>query len=150
MTHRKRMRRSGERGISLLELTFSTTVLMMAIFATFDFCRLLWAHNAINDGVRKGAEYAISHATGATTTTAIKNLVVYGNAAGGTNPIATGLTTSMVTVDYSSMMLGSGTATVKVTGYNFVFTALIGAHVSLPVYRATLTGETAGNLPPVI
>ena len=96
MTNRRRIRRATERGISLLELTFSTIVLVTSIFATIEFSRLLWAHNALNDAVRKGAEYAISHTTTTTTTTAIKNLVVYNNVAGGTNAVAPGLTTSIL------------------------------------------------------
>ena len=148
MKNRRRIRRASERGVSLLELTFSTIVLVTSIFATIEFSRMLWAHNALNDAVRKGAEYAISHSTATSTTTAIKNLVVYGNTSGGTNAIAPGLTTSMVSVTYDAMLLGSGTATVKVTGYTFNMVSLLGLNVSMPTYRATLTGETAGNTPP--
>ena len=118
-------RRNGEKGVSLLELSFSTLVLITATFATIDFGRLLWVHNALNDQVRKGTEYAASHSTTTATTTAIKNLVVYNNTAGGTNPIVMGLTTSMVTVDYSSMALGSGTATVRIDGYTYKMASLL-------------------------
>lgn len=151
MVQRKRNRnRQGQRGLSLVEFAFTGLVLMTTIIATFDFSRLLWAHNALNDAVRKGAEYAVSHTVTSATTTEIKNLVVYGNKAGGTKPVAYGLTTSMVDVAYNGLALGAGTATVKVVGYEFRFASLIGLRVSMPTYRATLTGETVGTQPPVI
>jgi hypothetical protein len=147
MNHAMRKKRSGERGISLLELTFSTVTLVVATFATIDFGRMLWVHNALNEQARKGTQYAASHSTTSATVTAIKNLVVYNNVNGGTRPVVPGLTTAMVTVDYNSMSMGAGTTTVKVSGYTYRMASLMGVTVSMPTYKMTLTGETAGNMP---
>lgn len=147
MNHRKRNRRASERGLSLLEMTFSTLILVTATFAAIDFGRMLWAHSALNDQVRKGAQYAASHSTATSTATSIKNLVVYNSTTGGTNAVVPGLTTSMVSVEYDSLALGSGTTTVKVTGYTFKMASLMGTTFTMPTYRTTLTGETAGNMP---
>lgn len=143
----RRSKRNSERGISLLELTFSTTTLVVAIFATIDFGRMLWVHNALLDQVRKGTEYATSHSTATATATAIKNLVVYNDVNGGTLPVVPGLTTAMVTVDYNSMSMGAGTVSVRITGFTYRLASLMGVTITMPTYKTTRTGETAGNVP---
>ena len=143
----KHNNRRGERGISLLELTFSTMALVVTTFATIDFGRMLWAHNALLEQARKGTEYAASHSTATATATSIKNLVVYNNVNGGVTPVGPGLTTAMVTVDYNSMTMGAGTTSVRITGYTYRLASLLGVTISLPTYKTTRTGETAGNTP---
>ncbi len=147
---RKGTFRRRERGASLLEFSFTGIVLVATIFATFDFGRLLWAHNAIGDAVVAGARYAVSHPTDSATMAEIRNVVVYGNKAGGARPIVSGLTTNMVQITYDGMALGSGAATIKVVGYQFQFVSLIGLQVSLGSYRTSLNGETVGWTPAAI
>jgi hypothetical protein len=110
---------------------------------------VLWAHNALSDAARQGARYAALHTPGGTEDTNIKNLVVYGNTAGGTKPIVPGLTTAMVQISRSGdFSVNSGTATVKITGYQFQFVLpFLPNSIKMPEYSTTLTGESAGILP---
>jgi hypothetical protein len=145
----RRRRQNGERGNTLLEFSISSLVFLTTLFAVLDFGRMLWAHNAMADAVRQGARHAVSNST--TSTTAIKNMVVYGNVNGTGSPLLDGLTTSHVSIVYDNIGLGRGTATVKITGYQYAFvTTFFGLTINMPEYRTTLTGETIGFAPPRI
>jgi Flp pilus assembly protein TadG len=117
------------------------------MFAVLEFGRALWTHNALTDAARQGARYAALHTSGEDAN--IKNLVVYGNIAGGAKPIAPGLTTSMVQISRSNdFSVNSGTATVKITGYQFQFVLpFMPKPIKMPDYATTLTGESAGLIP---
>jgi Flp pilus assembly protein TadG len=78
--------KQDEKGATLVEYAIGATVFLMAVFAVLEFSRVLWAHNALSDAARQGARYAALHTPSEDTN--IKNLVVYGNTAGGTRPIA--------------------------------------------------------------
>jgi Flp pilus assembly protein TadG len=143
--------RRRQRGATLLEFAIGAVVMMGTSFAVLDFGRLLWAHNALSDAARQGARYAVSNSLTSTTTTAIKNTVVYGNEAGGSKPLVNGLTASQVEITYDEIGLGRGTATVKVKGHRFYFlTGFFALSVQMPDYQTTLTGETMGFAPPRI
>jgi hypothetical protein len=149
MVGKRSNRRSVERGSTLVEFSITGSVFLLAFFAVLDFGRLLWTHNALADASRQGARQAVS--TSITSTTAIKNAVIYGNSNGGTTPIVSGLTANNVQIIYDNVGLGRGTATIKITGYNFVFTSLFfGITIAMPDYQTTLTGETMGFAPPRI
>jgi hypothetical protein len=84
---------------------------------------------------------------------AVKNMVVYGdpNANPATaRPVAAGLTTSNVQVDYANfngIQLGSR-ASVNIINYQFKFSVpLIGGTLNMPAYRTSQTGESAGYVP---
>jgi len=146
---RRRGRRRGERGSTLVEFSITGTVFLLAFFGVLDFGRLLWTHNALNDATRQGARAAVSSSV--TSTAAIKNAVLYGDSNGGTAPLVSGLTAGNVQVIYNNVGLGRGTATVKITGYRFKFAALFfGVDIQMPDYQTTLTGETMGFAPPRI
>lgn len=137
--------RRNERGATLLEFSIGALVFFTALFAIFESCRLLWTHNALADAARRGARYAVISSQN---TTNVKNVVVYGNPAGGTTPVVYGLTTSNVNVAYTGFGVKQGTVSVSITGYSFNFTIpLIGATLVMPSYRTTLTGESAGYVP---
>ena len=141
----------GQRGSTISEFAISATVFLTMLFGVLDFGRLLWTHNALADAVRHGARYAVSNSVTSTSTTAIKNTVVYGNPQGGTRPTVTGLTLSQVEITYDNIGLGRGTATVKIKGFQFRFVTLfLGVSLQMPDYRTTLTGETLGFAPPRI
>ncbi len=135
-----------QRGATLVEFAIAATVFLSVLFAVLEFGRALWAHNALADAARRGARYAVLHA--ASDTDSVKNVVVYGDPAGGTNPVVNNLTTDNVTVSYSNFGLETGTVSVSITNYQFQFVVpLIGTVIQMPSYRTTLTGESAGLIP---
>ncbi|MDT4953040.1 MAG: hypothetical protein QOJ02_1178 [Acidobacteriota bacterium] len=139
--------RRDERGATLLEFAIGATVFLTAMFAVVEFGRALWTHNALSDAARRGARYAVNHPV--TDVTAVQNVVVYGDPAGGSNPVVNNLTTSNVQVQYSSFGLGAGTVSVSITNYKFQFIIpIVGTTISMPNYNTTLTGENAGLVPP--
>ena len=141
--------KQDEKGSTLVEYSIAATVFIMAIFAVLEFGRALWAHNALTDAARRGARYAVLHLPSGTEDANIKNLVVYGNVAGGTQPLLPGLSTANVTVSRSAdFSVNRGTATVSITGYEFKFVLpMVPKKIAMPSYSTTLTGECAGLIP---
>ncbi len=146
MVHSTKNRRD-ERGATLLEFAIGATVFLTAMFAVVEFGRALWTHNALSDAARRGARYAVNHP--ASDAGAVKNVVVYGDPAGGSKAMVNNLTPANVQVQYSSFGLGAGTVSVSITNYQFQFVIpIIGTTISMPNYSTTLTGENAGLVPP--
>jgi Flp pilus assembly protein TadG len=135
-----------ERGSTLVEFAIAATVFLTVMFTVLEFGRALWVHNALADAARRGARYAVVHSAG--DAAAVKNVVVFGNAAGGSRPLVNNLTTANVNVVYSGFGLSGGTATVTITNYQFQFIIpLVSTGIQMPSYRTTLTGESAGLIP---
>ena len=118
--HSKRSRA----GNIMLEFALASSLLVAAFAGTFEFGYTFYRYNSLQAAVNEGAFYASQRTYNSTTTTppsafltAVKNMVVYGNPAGGTSPIAPGLTTSNVnlTVTFSNGV--PGTMTVSISGY---------------------------------
>ncbi len=138
--------RSDDRGATLVEFAIAATVVLTGMFAVIEFGRALWVHNALSDAARRGARYAVIHS--ADDVDKVKNVVVYGDPAGGTQPLVNNLTTGNVTVNYSQFALNKGTVSVSVTNYQFQFVIpLVGATIQMPSYTTTLTGESVGWIP---
>jgi Flp pilus assembly protein TadG len=139
-----------ERGSTLVEFAIGATVFVTAMFAVLEFGRALWVHNALSDAARRGARYAVLNPS--SSEQAVKNVVVYGDPAGGTQPLVENLSTSdNVIVTYSSFSLDSGTASVTITGYQFrLIIPIIGRTIQMPNYHTTLTAESVGLIPPNI
>lgn len=138
--------RNDQRGSTLVEFAIGSLVFMMAVFTVIEFGRALWVHNALADAARRGARYAVTNKV--TDVTAVKNVVVYGDAAGGTKPLVDNLTTANVNVAYSDFGLNSGAATVTVNNYQFQFVVpIVKTSISMPNYSTTLTAESAGLIP---
>ncbi len=138
--------KKSERGSTLVEFSIGATVFLMAMFSVIEFGRGLWVHNALADAARRGARYAVINK--ASDVAAVKNIVVYGDAAGGTKPLVDNLTTSNVNVSYSGFGLSEGTATVSITNYKFNFVVpIVKTSISMPNYSTTLTSESAGLIP---
>lgn len=137
----------NERGATLVEFAIGATVFVMSLFAVLEFGRALWVHNALTDAARRGARYAVLHSINSDASVA--NVVVYGDPAGGTKPIVPDLTTANVEVTYSSdFIVNEGTATVKITNYQFQFVLpFLPSAITMPSYSTTLTGESAGFIP---
>lgn len=138
--------RKGERGSTLVEFAIGATLFLTVMFAVIEFGRALWVHNALADAARRGARYAVVHA--AADSAAVKNVVVYGDPAGGSTPMVDNLATSNVNVTYSGFGLSGGTATVSITNYQFQFVVpMVSTSISMPSYSTTLTAESAGLIP---
>ncbi len=76
----------------------------------------------------------------------VRNVVVYGDPSGGTNPVVDNLDTTNVTVAYSGYGLDTGTVSVSVTNYQFQFVLPIGiTSMQMPDYTTTLVAECAGT-----
>lgn len=137
---------SDERGATLVEYSIALTVFLTSMFGVIEFGRAIWAHNALSDAARRGARYAVLHS--ANDVAQVKNVVVYGDPAGGTKPSVPNLTIGNVTVNYSQFGLNKGTVSVSVTNYQFQFVVpLIGTSITMPDYTTTLTGESVGWIP---
>ena len=136
-----------ERGSSLVEMAIGASVLMTVVFGVLEVGRLLWTHNALAEATRQGARYAAISTQNANN---VKNFLVYGTTSpgGGAKPVVYGLTTSNVNVTYSGFGVKQGTVTVELTGYVFNFNVpIFGANLTMPAYKSTLTGESAGYVP---
>lgn len=158
---RRKQNKSDQRGATLVEFAIGATVFLTALFGLIEFGRLLWTHNALADAARRGARYAVNQPAstppGVKTTgqnvgpsiTAIRNMAVYGNSVGGTQPLVDHLTIDNLNVEYTDFGVGSGTVSVTITDYQFNFVVpIIGTTISMPDYESTLTGENAGTIPP--
>ena len=142
-------KRSSERGSTLVEFSIAATVFLFVMFAVIEFGRAVWTHNALADAARRGARYAVVNPEANKAN--VKNVVVYGNPDGGTNPIVAGLTTDNVDVNYEGFALDTGTVQVIVKEYEFKFVVpVIGTKIQMPKYTTTLTGESVGTVPPPI
>ena len=143
--------RRGERGAALLEFTIGAVVFMTAVFAVLEFGRLLWVHNALTDAARRGARYAINHDRSGTDIANAQKVAVYGTAtpAADARPLVNELNTGQVKVNHSSSYgVGQGSVSVTIEGYRFNFVVpIVGTTITMPTYRTTLTGESAGQVP---
>ena len=136
----------NERGSTLVEFAIGVTVFVTAMFAVLEFGRALWVHNALSDAARRGARYAVLHSQGSIDE--VKNVVVYGDAAGTGQPMLNNLTTGNVEVTYNNFGLNDGTVSVSIKEYQFQFVIpIIGTTITMPSYTTTLGAESAGFIP---
>lgn len=143
---RRKLFHSSERGSTLVEYAIALTVFLTAMFAVIEFGRALWVHNALADAARRGARYATLNSS--SQVDAVKNVVVYGDPAGGSQPVVPNLTANNVTVTYSQFGLNKGTVSVSVTNYQFQFVIpIVGTTITMPNYTTTATGESVGFIP---
>ncbi len=142
---RLKKNKKNERGSTLVEFAIGVLVFATAMFAVLEFGRVLWAHNALTDAARRGVRYATLHA--ATDVDQVKNVVVFGDAAGTGNPMLPNLATEDVDVEYTGFGLNDGTVTVTIE-YEFqLLIPIIGTTITMPTYSTTLSGECAGLIP---
>ena len=157
---RRRNTKSRQSGATLVEFAIGATVFLTAMFGIIEFGRLLWTHNALADAARRAARYAVnqpsSSPAGSKTSgvnvgpsiTAIRNVAVYGDPAGGSQPMVNNLTPANLNVEYTAFGVGDGTVAVTITNYQFQFVVpFFGTTITMPDYETTLTGENAGTMP---
>jgi Flp pilus assembly protein TadG len=146
-------KKRSERGAALMEFAIAATVFLTALFGVVEFGRLLWTHNALRDAARRGARYAAVRKNDTAGQTAVKKMVVYGDPNADpltAKPIVSGMTTSNVTLEYQNYngIQLSSRATISITGMTFTFAVpLIGGTITLPAYRTSSVGESAGFVP---
>jgi Flp pilus assembly protein TadG len=123
------IRSRRERGNAMLEFTLAATFLIPMMIGTFQFGYGFYIYNRMVSSVQGGARYASLRDYDSSSTpserfiTAVSNVVVYGDPAGGTNPIVPGLTTDKVQV--TAAMVGSVPDTVTVSIRNFSIYAVV-------------------------
>jgi Flp pilus assembly protein TadG len=129
------------------------TVFLSVLFGILEFGRLFWTHNALRDSARRGVRYATIRKNDTAGIDAVKKMVVYGdpNANPATDtPMINGLNMSNVDVQYQNYngVLLSSRATVSINSFQFQFAVpLIGGTITMPAYRTSLPGESAGFVP---
>jgi Flp pilus assembly protein TadG len=135
-----RGRRSGS---VLVEFTLSATFLIGVFLGVWQFGYGFFIYSELEQSVRAGARYASLRTYNSATSTPtsdfltdVRNVVVYGDPAGGTTPVAPGLTTAnvSVTVTFTSVPTAMNVA---ITGYK------------LPTYfgNQTLNGKPTTSFP---
>ena len=153
-------KKTGQEGSTLVEFAIGASVFLLVMFAVIEFGRALWVHNALADAARRAARYAVnqpaSSPAGVATTgtnvgpsiTAIRNVGVYGNPAGTGAAMVNDLTPGMIDVAYNDFGVGQGTVAVTISGYQHQFVVpVIGTTITMPDYKSTITGESAGTVP---
>src|SRR6266446_2562379 len=142
--------KSGQSGATLVEFAIGATVFLTVMFGVIEFGRALWTHNALADAARRAARYAVNQpaSSPAGVKTSGTNVAVYGDPAGGSQPLVSDLTPENLDVQYSDFGVGRGTVAVTITNYQFKFvTPIVGTSIQMPNYNTTLTGESAGVMP---
>jgi Flp pilus assembly protein TadG len=149
----------NESGGSLIEFTVVAVVFFLMLVGIVAAGNLYYTHNALVEATRRGARFAVMNPTGSTAD--VQNMVVYGTTtpSGGQTSLIYNLQTTNVTVCYSgaagcpgpAMNVAQGTVTVTITGYTFPFVLpTTTTSITMPPYRTTLSGESAGFIPPDI
>jgi Flp pilus assembly protein TadG len=152
---------SGERGSTIIEFAVVASAFFMMLIGICAGSNLYFTHNALVEATRRGARYAAAEpaattcgtvTTGSNTCSAcltrIQNYAVYGNSAGTGSALVNGLQPSNVNVEYSNFGVGAGSVSVSITGYTYNFAIpFIHQQITMPAYRTTAAGESAGVLP---
>jgi len=153
--------RNGEGGSTLIEFAVVATVFFMMLIGIVAGSNLYFTNNALVEATRRGARFAATQASNSTpgtvttgtnvgpSVTAIRNYTIYGNAAGTGAPLLGNLQPANVNVEYVGFGVGTGTVSVTITGFNYNFSIPGGnRQITMPAYRSTATGESAGTFPP--
>jgi Flp pilus assembly protein TadG len=121
MTGTRAGRRSGS---AVIELALSLPVLVGLFLGTLQFGYAFFIYNELEQSVRAGARYASMRKYSSLTATpdnsytnAVCNVVVYANPAGGTEPVAPGLTTAQVLITVTMQNGAPATVSVAIDGY---------------------------------
>jgi Flp pilus assembly protein TadG len=149
MFRNNRMRKgakSRERGATMPEMALGGVLFFTVLFGILEFSRALTTYNALSDAVRRGARYAAMNPS--SQVAAVQNMVVYGTPTAGAQPIAVGLTTGQVSVQYTDFSLATGSVRVGITNYQFQFLIpMFGATYTMRPFWAAARAESAGIIP---
>lgn len=153
----------NETGGSLIEFTVVASTFLLMLVGIVSAGNLFYTHSALAEATRRAARYAALTASSATpgtiTTgtnigpnlTAIRNIAIYGNDQGTGPRLIHNLQPNNVTVTYNQFGVQNGSVTVIIENYTypFVFPTQT-TSITMPAYRTTLSGESAGALPPTL
>lgn len=120
MTKPMKLRQDGkcEQGSAVIEATLVLMVYLIFLFSLFDFGFSLYVHQTLVHQARSAARYG---AVNPGDTTAIKNMVLYGNTTGSGNGVL-GMPPSAVTVTRAGTTNGpDDRIVVTISGYHFTF-----------------------------
>ena len=162
-----RQNKNSEEGVATIEFAVTAAFFLMMLLAVFSGGYLFWAHNALVEATRRGARYAANECKadlegcpGSDTVVArVRNVTLYGNAAGTGSPLIQSLQPENITIEYSvntaptgqlpnDFGTARGTVSVKIVNYNFNF-VLSPVPITMPPYQTTVMGESAGFIPGV-
>ena len=160
---KKRIRESGS---TLIEFVVVATMLFVMLIAICAAGNLYFTHNAMVESTRRGARFAATQVantpagapkcpvppcgcdTTAPSLNDIKNYTVYGNTLGTGPKLVNGIGPDNVCVEYSNFGVGQGSVSVSIINYDFHFVVpLITRTITMPKYRTTVAGESAGVFP---
>src|ERR1700686_5518569 len=126
----KRLRRTSECGNAMLEFALAWSILWAMFAGVYEIGYAYYVYNVLMTSVANAAELGsklgYDTASPATYTTALKNMVVYGDETAGTRSIVPNLTAANVNVSVSVDTAGMPRdVTVTITGYtiNALFTS---------------------------
>ena len=112
------------RGNIMIEFAIGASVLTSIFAGTFQFGYTFYQYNLLKNAVSDGARYASLRTYDSSTSTpssafqtAVQNMVVYGDPAGGSAPVAPNLATSNVNLNVTFTNGVPSTMTVSITGY---------------------------------
>ncbi len=126
--------RSRQRGNALVEFALGFAVLFPLMTGIVQFGYCLFAYSELKSAVRQGARYASlltydsnSDAYSASFGTAVRNMVVYGDPAGGTTPVAPRLGTANVQLTVTFTRGVPDTVKVSIVNYSLpaIFTTFV-------------------------
>lgn len=146
----KNTNNKSERGNALLEFALGFSILWALFAGIYQFGYSFYVYNTVLTSVGNAAELAskMTYDTANTSqfTTAIQNMVVYGNTTAGTHPIVPGLATSNVTVNVNPA--GAMPTDISISINNFTIDAVFthftfnGKPRATAVYMGNITCST--------
>jgi Flp pilus assembly protein TadG len=114
--------KKSERGNALLEFALGFAVLWALFAGLYQFGYSFYVYNQVMTSVENaaelGAKMTYDTASPSNFTTAVTNMVLYGNTTAGTSPIVPGLTRSNVTVNLNLQNSIPSDVTVSISNYS--------------------------------
>jgi len=133
--------RRRRRGSTIIETALVLTIALVTFIGLLDIGSVLFRLQGLTERARAGARYAVVNAFDAT---GIRNVVVYGNAAGTGGPLL-GLTTDLVAVNNVSLGDDLFRIQIVIANYPFQFyTPFMSGSPTLPRVEVSLTTESMG------
>ena len=95
-----------QQGIAVIEFALILPILMVLLLATAEIGRAFYQYNTLTKSIRDGARHLSDNSLngagviefGGTTSTAVKNLIVFGNSAGSGDALLEGFSTSDIMI----------------------------------------------------
>jgi Flp pilus assembly protein TadG len=142
-------RNQNQRGVALIEFALVLPLLLVLTFMVTEFGRAIYQYGVLTKSVRDAARY-LTIQTPNTKAAEAANLVVYGTTTAGTTPLVPGLTTAMVSANWSAPAGAPpiSTVTIQVSGYTFDSMVLSAfglpfGNVTFSDIRATMRSHTS-------